>query len=79
MGCVIAELYNDGEPTFTLSQLFKFMKNDYKPDLSGIQNSHIIEIIGKLIKLDPNERSSARELLDEYRDICFPEFFIHFI
>lgn len=79
MGCVIAELYNDGEPTFTLSQLFKFMKNDYKPDLSGIQNSHIIEIIGKLIKLDPNERSSARELLDEYRDICFPEFFYTFL
>ncbi|RCK57264.1 putative serine/threonine-protein kinase VPS15 [Candida viswanathii] len=79
MGCVIAELYNDGEPTFTLSQLFKFMKNDYKPDLSGIQNPHIVQLIEKLIKLDSNERSSARELLDEYRGSCFPEFFYTFL
>ena len=73
-GCVIAELYNDGEPTFTLSQLFKFMKNEYTPDLSGIYNKDIVTIIGKLLKLDPNERSSAREILDENKGTCFPEF-----
>lgn len=78
-GCVIAELYNDGEPTFTLSQLFKFMKNEYTPDLSGIYNKDIVTIIGKLIKLDPNERSSAREILDENKGTCFPEFFYSFL
>ncbi|EMG45713.1 hypothetical protein G210_4074 [Candida maltosa Xu316] len=78
-GCVIAELYNDGEPTFTLSQLFKFMKDDYKPDFSGVQDPNIIQLIEKLIKLDPNERSSARELLDDYKGVCFPEFFYDFL
>ena len=78
-GCVIAELYNDGEPTFTLSQLFKFMKNEYAPDFSGIYTKDIVLIIEKLIKLDPNERLSAREILDENKGTCFPEFFYDFL
>ncbi|KAG7665620.1 VPS15 [[Candida] subhashii] len=79
MGCVIAELYADGEPTFTLSQLFKFIKEDYKPDFSGFQDKYIVEIIEKCLRINPDDRISARELLEEYKGKCFPEFFYTFL
>ncbi|KAI5968595.1 VPS15 [Candida margitis] len=79
LGCVIAELWCDGEPVFTLSQLFKYMKNEFEPDFSNIQNPHIVSLIHKLLKVNPSERSSARELLEELRGICFPEFFYTFL
>lgn len=79
LGCVIAEMWCDGEPVFTLSQLFKYMKNEYEPDFSNIQNSHIVNLIRKLLKVNPSERASARELLEEFREVCFPEFFYTFL
>ncbi|KAG5419725.1 VPS15 [Candida metapsilosis] len=79
LGCVIAEMWCDGEPVFTLSQLFKYMKNEYEPDFSNIQNPHIVKLIWKLLKVNPSERTSARELLQEFRGVCFPEFFYTFL
>lgn len=79
LGCVIAELYLDGEPTFTLSQLFKYMKNEYSPDFSAISDTHIREIVKSLIQLNPNDRPSLDYLLLGYRDKCFPAFFYEFL
>lgn len=79
LGCVIAEIWCDGEPVFTLSQLFKYMKNEYEPDLSSIQHPHIVSLIKKLLKVNPGERASARELLQEFRSVCFPDFFYTFL
>lgn len=79
LGCVIAELYLDGEPTFTLSQLFKYMKNEYSPDFSGISDDYIREIVKSLIQLNPNDRPSLESLLLNYRDKCFPSFFYDFL
>ncbi|CAK9440177.1 uncharacterized protein LODBEIA_P42770 [Lodderomyces beijingensis] len=79
LGCVIAELWLDGEPTFTLSQLFKFIKGDYVPELSSVQNPQVIRLVQKLIKVNPTERTGARELLEEFRGICFPTFFYTYL
>ena len=42
-GCVIAELFLDGTPTFTLSQLFKYRQGELNIDqhLSGIQDAGV--------------------------------------
>lgn len=79
LGCVIAELYLDGEPTFTLSQIFKYIKNEYIPDLSTISDSNIREIITNLILLDPGDRQSVDTILTDYKDKCFPGFFYDFL
>lgn len=34
VGCVIAELFLEGTPLFTLSQLFKYRSGEYNPDTS---------------------------------------------
>ncbi|ODV81831.1 ARM repeat-containing protein [Suhomyces tanzawaensis NRRL Y-17324] len=79
LGCVIAELYLDGEPTFTLSQLFKFVKSEYKPDLSTIHDSEIRSLIEVLIQRNPNKRPSAEDLLHSLHQKCFPPFFYDFL
>lgn len=79
LGCVIAELWLDGEPTFTLSQLFKFMRGEYTPDLTSIPNKEIIKLIQKLINVNPEERTGAKELLEEFRGSCFPTYFYTFL
>ncbi|KAK6203410.1 uncharacterized protein RJT21DRAFT_119569 [Scheffersomyces amazonensis] len=79
LGCVIAEVYSDGEPTFTLSQLYKFMKNEFTPDLSSIQDENIKQLVQQLIQIDPNKRPSAKEILISYKDKCFPSYFYDFL
>lgn len=79
LGCIIAELYSDGEPTFTLSQLFKFMKKEYYPDLSNISDPHIKSMVQELINFDPKKRPSAQEILEKYRNKCFPSFFYDYL
>ncbi|RLV96553.1 putative serine/threonine-protein kinase VPS15 [Spathaspora sp. JA1] len=79
LGCIIAELYSDGQPTFTLSQLFKYIQGEGIVDLSYINEVNIVKLVLKLLKLNPNERSTARELLDEFYNVCFPEYFYTFL
>ncbi|CAH6723440.1 serine/threonine-protein kinase Vps15p [[Candida] jaroonii] len=79
LGCIIGELYSDGEPLFTLSALFKYMKNEYLPDLSGIDNMYIKEIIMKLISFDPQERIKSNEILNNYKNVLFPNSFYTFL
>ncbi|CAI5760553.1 unnamed protein product [Candida verbasci] len=73
LGCIIGEIYNDGDAIFNLSQLYKFMKNEFKPDFKNVETG-IVEIIEKLIKLNPSERVSAREILNEQQNL-FPSLF----
>lgn len=76
LGCVITELYMEGEPMFTLSQLFKYMRGEYTPDLLSVGDPKIKQIILALTSLDPEKRTSAAELLE--LDV-FPSFFGDFL
>lgn len=79
LGCVIAELFSDGEPTFTLSQLFKYVKQEFVPDLSNIKNPEMKALVKELLLLDPQSRPSAREVLEKYKHRCFPQHFYTFL
>jgi phosphoinositide-3-kinase regulatory subunit 4 len=41
LGCVIAELFLDGAPLFTLAQLFKFKKGEYTPPVRLIKDAAV--------------------------------------
>ncbi|EGV61563.1 ARM repeat-containing protein [Yamadazyma tenuis ATCC 10573] len=79
LGCIIGELYLDGEPLFTLSGLFRYIKKEYTPDLSGIPDAHVRDMILKLISFNPNQRQSAKQLLSEYQNLIFPQSFYSFL
>lgn len=75
LGCVICELYADGEPTFSLSDLYKYKKGESEPSLGGIRDPQVREMILRLILRDPMLRPLAAAVLDEYRDLVFPGYF----
>lgn len=79
LGCVIAELYLDGGSIFTLSQIFKYKKKNYEPNLNHIENIHLKKLIKGMLNLDPLLRKSASEYLNEFKAILFPEIFYSFL
>lgn len=79
LGCAIAEIYLEGSPIFTLSQLYKYKRGEFIPDLNIIDDHHIRELVQSMISLDPASRLSAREYLENYRRTAFPENFYTFL
>ncbi|KAI8900262.1 hypothetical protein BC833DRAFT_582478 [Globomyces pollinis-pini] len=81
LGCTIAEIFLEGAPLFTLSQLLRYRKHEYNPKatLEKIENENIRNLIGHMISLNPNDRLSAQEYLMEWRDKAFPECFYSFL
>ncbi|ODV98596.1 hypothetical protein PACTADRAFT_48318, partial [Pachysolen tannophilus NRRL Y-2460] len=79
LGCIFAELVLEGSSIFTLSQLFKYKKNEYKPNLNGIDDPHLKEMILNMIDLNPLKRMSCKEILIKYKDIIFPGEFYDFV
>lgn len=78
LGCVIAELYMDGEPTFSLLDLYRYKRGDMDPALP-IADPNIRKMVRRLLSVDPDTRPQALELLEEYRDVCFPLYFYDFL
>lgn len=79
LGCVIAELYMDGEPTFTLSDLYRYKRGDFQPNFAGILDINIRQMVKQLLSIDPNRRPLASLLLEEYKEKCFPCHFYDFL
>lgn len=80
-GCVIAELFLEG-PVFTLSQLFRFRKGDFSLEhthLNKLEDSDVRELILHMIRLEPESRYAAEELLTFWRGKVFPEYFYGFL
>ncbi|KAJ5388817.1 hypothetical protein N7509_011358 [Penicillium cosmopolitanum] len=80
-GCVIAELFLES-PIFTLSQMYKYRKGEYSPELSQlvkIEDPDIRELILHMIQLDPESRYSADEYLNFWKNKAFPEYFYSFL
>lgn len=81
VGCVIAELFLES-PIFTLSQLYKYRKSEFDPDLvylNKIQDKDIRELVSHMIQLEPESRYSAEEYLNFWRRKAFPEYFYSFL
>ncbi|ORX99188.1 ARM repeat-containing protein [Basidiobolus meristosporus CBS 931.73] len=81
LGCVIAELFLEGTPIFSFSQLLSYKRNEYDPtsELEKIEDSAIRDMIKHMIQLDPKERYSAERYLSDWRDLSFPSYFSTFL
>ncbi|KAF3767769.1 hypothetical protein M406DRAFT_61566 [Cryphonectria parasitica EP155] len=80
-GCVIAELFLEA-PIFSLSQLYKYRKGEYDPEiaqLSRIPDRDIRELVSSMIQLDPQKRYSAEQYLEFWRGKAFPDYFYTFL
>lgn len=80
-GCVLAELFLEGEPLFTLSQLFKYRDGEYAVDgpLSRIEDEGARTLIKRMISLDPDARPTFDDALKQGRDSVFPKTFYTFL
>lgn len=81
VGCVIAELFLES-PIFSLSQLYKYRKKEFDPDLvflNKIQDKDIRELVGHMIQLEPESRYTAEDYLNFWRRRAFPEYFFSFL
>jgi len=81
LGCVIAELWRDGAPIFTLMQLFKYREGqfDIEPALAEIADVDIREMVRSMVSLQPSKRKKFGVYLDEARGQSFPEIFYTFL
>ncbi|KAI8641016.1 hypothetical protein BD408DRAFT_389715 [Parasitella parasitica] len=80
-GCVIAELFLEGKPPFTLPQLFKYRSGEYSPNasLDQIEDVDIREMVKHMIQIDPETRYSAEEYLSKWHGKAFPHYFYSFL
>ncbi|CEQ42196.1 SPOSA6832_04001, partial [Sporobolomyces salmonicolor] len=82
LGCVLAELWMEGTPPFTLSQLFKYREGEYNLEayLAEIEDVEIRQsLIRSMISLDPSSRLSFSDYLSQYRTTAFPDIFYTFL
>ncbi len=80
-GCVIAELFLE-TPIFSLSQLYKYRKGEYDPNishLSRIPDKDLRDMIAHMIQLDPQKRYSAEQYLEFWKQKVFPGYFYNFL
>ncbi|KAI0729483.1 hypothetical protein C8Q72DRAFT_307334 [Fomitopsis betulina] len=79
-GCVIAELFLEGSPLFTLSQLFKYREAELSVEsqLSAVGDEPVKNLIKQMIAVDPSVRPSFDTLLHTSRGSVFPESFYSF-
>lgn len=84
LGCVIAELFLEGTPLFSLSQMLKYRKGEYDPVrlyvdkiedndikveiLPGV--SKLKSLVQHMIAVDPKDRYTADKYLQEWY-LCF--------
>ncbi|KAJ9167889.1 hypothetical protein P3X46_019479 [Hevea brasiliensis] len=80
-GCVIAELFLEGQQLFELSQLLAYRRGQYDPSqhLEKIPDSGIRKMILHMIQLEPEARLSAESYLQNYAAVVFPTYFSPFL
>ncbi|KAJ1390293.1 WD40/YVTN repeat-like-containing domain superfamily [Sesbania bispinosa] len=81
VGCVIAELFLEGQPLFELSQLLAYRRGQYDPSqhLEKIPDIGIRKMIQHMIQLEPESRFSAERYIKEYAGVVFPTYFSPFL
>ncbi|XP_057759581.1 serine/threonine-protein kinase VPS15-like [Arachis stenosperma] len=81
VGCVIAELFLEGQPLFELSQLLAYRRGQFDPSqhLEKIPDLGIRKMILHMIQIEPESRLSAEGYLKEYAAVVFPTYFSPFL
>lgn len=75
LGCVLAELFRDGQPLFTHAELLSYRRGAFSPELDESINPNIRELILHMIQLDPSKRSTAEEYKQLWYNKLFPSIF----
>ncbi|WFC96835.1 non-specific serine/threonine protein kinase [Malassezia brasiliensis] len=81
LGCVLAELWRDGAPLFTLSQLFRYRDGQYNVGalLAEIPHEGIRGVIARMVHVDPAKRPAFAELLADASASVFPPAYATFL
>ncbi|XP_010438306.1 PREDICTED: phosphoinositide 3-kinase regulatory subunit 4-like [Camelina sativa] len=81
VGCVIAELFMEGQPLFELAQLLAYRRGQHDPSqhLEKIPDLGIRKMILHMIQLEPEARLSAEDYLKNYVGVVFPNYFSPFL
>ncbi|CAL9227315.1 unnamed protein product [Arabidopsis halleri] len=81
VGCVIAELFLEGQPLFELAQLLAYRRGQHDPSqhLEKIPDPGIRKMILHMIQLEPEARLSAEDYLQNYVGVVFPNYFSPFL
>mmetsp|Transcript_40990 Transcript_40990/g.65928 ORF Transcript_40990/g.65928 Transcript_40990/m.65928 type:complete len:1696 (+) Transcript_40990:140-5227(+) len=87
LGCVLMELFLDGEPCFTLAELLKYAKRDgddktyLESKLQKLKNPRVAALARHMLGNDPVKRASADTYLEEYTGPgkLFPTYFNDFL
>lgn len=81
LGCTMAEVFLEGTPLFTLSQLLQYRKKEYDPShsLEKIDDTSVRAMIKHMIQLVPEDRYTAQKYLSDWRNTAFPESFYSFL
>ena len=80
-GCVLIELFTDGSPPFSFSQLLAYRANEFDPIkvIDKIKDPLIKDLVQHMIQKDPKSRLNANSYLSEERKRVFPEYFYSFL
>ncbi|KAJ3044348.1 Serine/threonine-protein kinase, partial [Rhizophlyctis rosea] len=81
LGCTIAELFLEGTPLFSFSQLLRYRSGEYDPsvELEKIEDRGIKDLVKHMIQIDPSARFTADQYLSKWRGTAFPEYFYTFL
>jgi phosphoinositide-3-kinase regulatory subunit 4 len=65
LGCTIAEIYLDGSPLFTFSQLLRYRNGEFdlSDSLEKIDDLEVRSLVAHMTQLNPDDRYSAQEYL----------------
>ena len=77
LGCVLAELFSDGQPLFDLSQLLQYRRGEFDPAVCALESlpPALRELVLHMIQLDPRRRLGAAEYLQRWGPRLFPAYF----
>eukprot|EP01083_Nonionella_stella_P114538 338781_1 len=81
LGCVVAEIFMDGQVLFDLSHLLKYKTHgfdQYDPTkllAKKVDDKNVRELIEHCINLDPKSRWTPQQYLDFYKGKIFPPYF----
>ncbi|CAN6239168.1 unnamed protein product [Urochloa humidicola] len=81
LGCVLAELFLNGQPLFEFSTLLSYRRgqHDLTQQLEKIHDTGVRDMILHMIQLDPKKRLPCRGYLQKYESVVFPLYFSNFM
>ena len=81
IGCVLIELFTEGDVPFNLSQLLAYRAGEYYPQklIDSIEDEGIRRLVEQMIQLDPGSRLEIDKYLANHSGSTFPEIFYLFL